>query len=238
MSGPRIRVVNPNTTASMTASAVAAARRAAPHATVEGSTPSRGVDSVESHVDEVWGALGVLEQVLAGERAGTDAYVVACFGDTGVPAAREVARGPVVGMTEAALLTAALVAHRFTVVTLPRRTREQSDRVVGALGLGHRCVVRAVDVPVAEVHEDSTHLLETFVEQGRLALEEDAAEALVLGCAGLTDLVDPLRARLGVPVVEGVAAATTLAVALLAQGVGTSRAATWAAPERLGPVGA
>ncbi len=72
-------------------------------------------------------------------QADTDAFVVACFGDTGVPAAREVATCPVVGMTEAALQTACLVAHRFVVVTLPARTIAHSERVVRALGFEHRC---------------------------------------------------------------------------------------------------
>jgi allantoin racemase len=232
-----IMIVNPNTTAAMTAAVVTAARRVAARGiSVVGATPSVGVSAVESNVDEIWGAVGVVEQVQLGERTGADGYVIACFGDTGVAAARELAAGPVVGMTEAALLTAALVAARFTVITMPRRTREQSHRVVQALGLGHRCTVRAVDEPVAGVAHGSLHLLDTFVTEGRRALHEDGAEAVVLGCAGLTDVVAPLHDALGVPVIEGVAAAVTMVEGLLAQGLTTSRAATFAAPERVRPV--
>ena len=138
-------VVNPNTTASMTAAVVAGARAVAgPGTEVVGATPSRGVASVESHVDELWGAVGVLEAVLNGERTGVDGYVIACFGDTGLLGAREAATGPVVGMTEAALYTAAMIAHRFSIITMPLRTMEQAERVVRAVGLGHRCTVRAV----------------------------------------------------------------------------------------------
>ena len=238
MSGRRIMIVNPNTTAAMTESVVAAARRvAAPDTEIVGATPTRGVASIESHVDEVWGSLGVLEQVLRGEAEGIDAYVVACFGDTGVPAAREVAAGPVVGMTEAALFAAAVIAHRFSIVTMPRRTVEQSDRVVRALGLGHRCTVHAVEVPVSGVAHGSAHLVDVFAARARRAIEDDAAEAIILGCAGLTDLLDPLREALGVPVIDGVLAAVTMAEGLLAQGLTTSRASTFAPPQRLGPEG-
>jgi len=234
----RIMIVNPNTTVAMTESVVAAARAVAgPETEIVGGTPSRGMSSIESHVDEVWGSFGVIEQVLAGERDGVDAYVIACFGDTGVPAAREIARGPVVGMTEAALFDAALVAHRFGIVTMPRRTIEQSDRVVRAAGLEHRCTVRAVDVPVADVAHGSGHLLDLFAVDGRRLLEEDAAEAIILGCAGLTDLVAPLTEMLGVPVIDGVLSAVTRAEGLLAQGLTTSRRSTFAPPERLGPDG-
>jgi allantoin racemase len=234
--GFRIAVVNPNTTAAMTARVVAAARPSTrPDTVLLAVTPTEGAATIESHVDEVHGAAGVLREVerleglAAAERP--DAYVVACFGDTGVPGAREAAAGPVVGMTEAALTTATLVAHRFSVITMPKRTREQSDRVVAALGLGHRCTVRAVDEPVAAVESSSLHLLDLFVEEGRRAIDDDAAEAIVLGCAGLADLAEPLSRALGVPVVEGVAAAVAQAEGLLAQGLGTSRISTWSRPE-------
>ncbi|KQP57212.1 aspartate/glutamate racemase family protein [Agreia sp. Leaf283] len=231
----RIAIINPNTTSAMTASVVAAATSAAREGTeLVGITPAHGVPSIESHIDEVHGAASALAEVqrletgAPGERP--DAYVIACFGDTGVPAAREAASGPVVGMTEAALSTAALIAHRFTVITMPPRTREMSDRVVRTLGLEHRVVVRAIDEPVSAVEDGSLHLLPLFIDEGRRALADDAAEAIVLGCAGLAELVGPLSDALGAPVVEGVSAAVAFADGLLAQGLGTSRVSTWAAP--------
>ncbi len=229
--GQRIAVVNPNTTESMTAAVLASASAVTRSSTeLVGITARHGVSTVESHTDEVTAALGVLDAVERAEATDRppDAYVIACFGDTGLPAAREAAAGPVVGMTEAALATATLVAHRFTVITMPRRTLEQSDRVVRALGLEHRCTVRAIDEPVSEVAEGARHLLEAFVEEGRRAKMHEASEAIILGCAGLADLVVPLRERLGIPVIEGVAAAVVLAEGLVAQGLSTSRAGTWA----------
>lgn len=229
-------IVNPNTTAEMTAAVLASAQQVAQPGTVLlAATATWGTHSIESHLDEAWGAVAVAELVEAAEPNGIDAYVIACFGDTGLPAAQEIAAGPVVGMTEAALFTAALIAHRFTIVTMPRRTLEQSDRVVRAVGLGHRCAVRAVDVAVSQVHSGSVQLLELFAAEGRRAIELDDAEALILGCSGLADLVDPLQETLGIPVIEGVAAGVSLAQALLAQGLTTSRANTRAHPPRRRP---
>jgi allantoin racemase len=225
----RITVVNPNVSDALTEVITDAARRVAPAGVeVRGVHPSAGVESVESHAEEAIAAVGVLEQIRAHD-ATTDAFVIACFGDTGVAAAREVAAGPVVGMTEAALMAACLVAHRFTVVTMPARTIAHTDRVVDALGLGRRCTVRAVDVPVHDLEAGSVHLLDAFTAEGRRAIEDDGAEAIVLGCAGLADLVEPLQSALGIPVVEGVAAAVGLAAALLAMGLATSRGSTFAA---------
>lgn len=220
----RITVINPNTSAELTATITQAAQAVAgAGVSVTGVHPAAGVPSVESHAEEAIAAVGVIEQVRA-HQADTDAFVIACFGDTGVHAARELATCPVVGMTEAALQTACLVAHRFVVITLPARTIAHSDRVVRALGLEHRCTVTAVDVAVADLVAGSTHLLDAFDEAARAA---DRAEAVVLGCAGLADLVDPLSDRLGVPVIDGVAAGVGLAAGLVAMGLNTSRASTF-----------
>ena len=90
--GPlRIAIVNPNTTRSMTDAMIrAAAQSARPYTELIALTPVRGVPSIESHVDEVWGALSVLREVERCEALENppDAYVIACFGDTGVPARR------------------------------------------------------------------------------------------------------------------------------------------------------
>jgi len=226
----RIAVLNPNATESMTDGiAAAAALVARPGTEVIGITAAAGPVVVETNAEEAVAAAAVLAEVDRAEKGNApDAWVIACFGDTGLAAARERASGPVVGMTEAALLTAALVAARFTIVTMPRRTRAMSERVIRELGLEHRCVVRAVDEPVASIAGGSGHLAPVFIAEGRAALLEDDAEAIVLGCAGLADLAAPLEAELGVPVIEGVAAGVSLAEALLAQGVRTSRAGTWA----------
>lgn len=226
----RIMVINPNTSDAITAAIVAAARMAAPHADVVGTHPSRGVASVESHTEEAWATIGVLEQIEVAEASATrpDAYVIACFGDTGVMAAREAASVPVVGMTEAALFTAVTLAHRFAIVTMPPRTVAQSDRVVEALGLAHRCSVRAVDVAVAELEDGSAHLLDAFADEARRAILEDGAEAIILGCAGLADLVEPLAAELGVPVIDGVAAGVAFASGIVAQRLSTSRQGAFA----------
>ena len=206
-----------------------AAKSARPDTELIALTAARGVASIESHVDEVWGALSVLREIERCEELTQppDAYVIACFGDTGVPAAREAARGPVVGMTESALMTATLLAHRFAIITMPPRTVAQSDAVIRNLGLGFRCTVRSVDEPVAQIENGSAHLLDAFVAEGRLAVA-DHAEALVLGCAGLADLVEPLQEALGVPVIEGVAAGLAIAEGLVAQRLSTSRINTWA----------
>lgn len=233
-----IRILNPNTTLAFTEElAAAAARRAAPGTVVDARSPTQGTPSVESHVEEAIGALGVIEQVVAGEREGVDGYVIACFGDTGVAAAREITAAPVVGMTEAAFYTAALVAARFSVITLPPRTRIHSERVLRETGMTDRCVLRAIDLPVLDLLNAEQAVLAAFLAEGQRALEKDYAEAIVLGCAGLSGLVDPLSRALGVPVIDGVMAGLKLAEGLVTLGLRTSKRSSFAPPPVKGLTG-
>ena len=164
----RITVINPNTSAELTATITKAAQAVAgAGVTVTGVHPAVGVPSVESHAEEAIAAVGVIEQVRA-HQADTDAFVIACFGDTGVAAAREVATCPVVGMTEAALQTACLVAHRFVVDHAacphhrPQRPRRPRARARAPLHRdrgrrGRRGVGRRLDPPPRRVRRSRTH---------------------------------------------------------------------------------
>jgi len=227
----RIKIINPNTTASFTAACLAAGRAVAGAQTqLLAGHPSSGTPAVECHVEEAIGTLGVIEQVRAGESAGVDGYVIACFGDTGLEAAREIATGPVVGMTEASLYVAALIAPVFGIVTLPRRTQVFAERVLRHAGLAHRCRVRAIDVPVLDCEDEADAVFEPFLAEARRAVSEDHAEAIILGCAGLQPLIARLESALGVAVIEGVAAAVKLVESLLALKLTTSKRGAWGYP--------
>lgn len=231
----RIQLINPNTTGAFTERLQSNAQAVAAAGTeIIATQPRLGTPSIESHSDEAWATLGVMAQVQAGEASGMDAYVIACFGDTGVAAAREVARGPVVGMTEAALMSACLVAATFSIITLPPRTLIHSRRVLHDLGMQHRCAgLRAIDVLVDDCREeDNEALYQTLLGEARIALQEDRCEALVLGCAGLAEMVEPLQHALGVPVIEGVNAAIKMAEGLVRLGLSTSKRSSFAYPPR------
>lgn len=228
----RIRVVNPNTTASMTAAIGACAERVAgPGVTVEAVNPSWGPPSLESHHDDAMAAPGVLELIAEGERDGVDGFVIACFGDPGLAAAREVATGPVVGIAEAAMRTASYLGRRFSVVTTLSRTVPHIEELALLYGLERQCAsVRASDIPVValETDPDAQDLIALIARQ---ALGEDRSDAIVLGCAGMTDFCADLGRELGVPVVDGVAAATVTVESLLRLGLGTGKQREFARPE-------
>jgi allantoin racemase len=227
----RIAILNPNTTTAFTTRLAAAARHVVSAGTeVIARSPACGPASLECHADEAASVPHLLALIREEEQLGTDAYVIACFGDTGIDAAREVAAGPVVGMTEAALFAAAMLASRFSIITLPPRTIAQSERVLRHVGLAHRCHIRAIDADVQDCVGLDDGLLSAMLVESQAAMHGDRAEAIILGCAGLSDLVAPMQAALSIPVLDGVCIAVTMVEALVRNGLRTSKALTYATP--------
>jgi allantoin racemase len=227
----RILVVNPNTTASMTATVAAAARSvAAPASEIVAVTSSMGPVSIEGYYDEALAVPGLLVEIARGQREGADAAIIACFDDTGLDAARALARIRVVGICEAAIAIASFIAQRFTVVTTMERSRVPIEHLVHRYGMAGRVRVRAADIPVLSLDDPASGAAGKLRGEIARALDEDRAEAIVLGCAGMADLAAELQRELGVPVVDGVAAAVKQAEALVALGLATSNRGAYASP--------
>jgi allantoin racemase len=228
----KIKVINPNTTPSMTEKIGAAARAvAAPGTTILAVSPSMGPVSIEGHYDEAVSVLGVLDEVRRGEAEGCDGYVIACFGDPGLLAAREIARGPVLGIAEAAMHAASMVGTGFSIVTTLARTVGIARHLVAAYGMSGQCRnIRATDLPVLDLERPDSSASAAILEECRRAVREDRADAIVLGCAGMADLARRIGDALGVPVVDGVTAAVKLVEALVALGLRTSKMGDLAFP--------
>ena len=228
----KLKVINPNTTHSMTDKIGAAARAvAAPGTTILAVSPAMGPVSIEGHYDEAVSVLGVLDEVRRGEAEGCDGYVIACFGDPGLLAAREIARGPVVGIAEAAMHAASLIAAGFSIVTTLARTVGIARHLVEAYGMSRHCRgIRATDLAVLDLERPDSSASAAILEECRRAVREDRADAIVLGCAGMTDLAKRIGDALEVPVVDGVTAGVKLVEALVALGLRTSKAGDLAFP--------
>jgi allantoin racemase len=225
-----IHVINPNTTRSMTLKIGAAAKAAAsPGVEVTTVNPVYGPASIEGYFDEAFSVPGLIEEI--GKARDADAFVIACFDDTGLEAARCATPAPVIGIGEAAFHMASLIAAKFSVVTTLSRSIVPIEHNLVKYGLLSRCArVRAAEVPVLALEEpgsDARCLIEGEIER---ALAEDGAEAIVLGCAGMTDLARDLALKAGVPVLDGVVCAVSLAESLVRLGLKTSKHRTYAAP--------
>ncbi|CAJ0992511.1 aspartate/glutamate racemase family protein [Pantoea sp. Nvir] len=220
-----IQVINPNTSLAMTEIIGASARAvAAPGTEIIVVPSSQGVPSIEGHFDEVIAAVVVLEHVKRGKEQGVCGHVIACFGDPGLLAARELASGPVIGIAEAAMHTATLVATRFSIVTTLPRTLLIVRHLLQQYGFIHHCAaLHSIDLPVLAL-EDSSGIAQEKVRQCCLqAKNQDGCGAIILGCGGMAMLAPELSQDLGIPVIDGVSAAVKIVEALVSLGLGTSK---------------
>jgi len=225
-----IQVINPNTSRAMTDGIARTAREVAgPDTKVLAVTSPMGPASIESHYDEALAVPGVLAAVRDGEREGAAGHVIACFGDPGLDAAREIAAGPVVGIAEAAMHAAAFLGRSFSVVTTLSRTSGQAWDLARRYGFGTRCAgVHACGIPVLDL--DSPAARATIGTACAAARDAGDCDVIVLGCAGMTGLAAELTGELGIPVVDGVAAAVKTVEGLVALGLRTSKRDEYAAP--------
>ena len=227
-----ITVINPNTTRAMTEMIGSCARGvAAPGTRIAAVNPPMGPASIESHYDEALSVPGLLHEIAAAEREGSDGYVIACFGDPGLDAARELAGGPVVGIAEAAMHAATLVGRSFSIVTSLSRTVGRAQDLVRHYGFADRCVgVYACDIPVLALDDPSSEAAQVIIDLCRETIERDKCDSIVLGCAGMAELCCYISAQVGVPVIDGVSAATKLVESLVTLGYTTSRRDEFARP--------
>lgn len=226
----RILVVNPNTTAAMTDKIAHAARMAAFSGTeIVAVNPDRGPESIEGYYDEALAVPGLLTEMR--KSPDMDAYIIACFDDTGLDAARCLTGAPVIGIGEAAFHMASLLGHRFGVVTTLARSIPAIENNLQKYGLSGRCAkVRAADVPVLDLEHNHGEAGEKIATEISISISADGADAIVLGCAGMADMAHRLSRRFGMPVLDGVACAVKLAEALAGIGARTSKLNGYAAP--------
>lgn len=227
-----LHIVNPNTTASFTSKIGRAAAAVAGHETeLLVTQPDIGPVSIEGYYDEAFAVPGLLAKIAEAEAKGAEAHVIACFDDTGLDAARALASAPVIGIGEAGYHAASLIAGRFSVITTLSRSIPALEHNLLRYGLASRCAkVRASEVPVLELESPGSQAAALISAEIEAAKAEDRADAIVLGCAGMTDLAASLTRKHELPVIDGVAAAVALAEALVRLGLQTSKRGGYAAP--------
>ncbi|MEZ8968143.1 Asp/Glu/hydantoin racemase [Vibrio breoganii] len=228
----KINLINPNTCQGMTDKiAISAHNVALADTVIMASSPINGPESIESAFDETIAAAALLDLIQQGEEQGVDAHIIACFGDPALDAAREIATKTVIGIAGAAFQLASLVSYRFGVVTTMTRTLPASEHLLQRYGYQHLCSgVRATDIAVLDLESIDLDTYQALKQECLTAINEDGAEAIVLGCAGMSDLADELSRQLEVPVIDGVVAAVKLAESLHQLKLTTSKKGQYAKP--------
>jgi len=226
----KIRVIVPVTTQEFVATTgpqyTAAAR---PDVEISVVGLDRGPASLESDYEDALAVPDLLARVRTAEAEGMDAVIIDCMADPGLAPARELASIPIVGPAQTAMHLAAILAHRFSVITVLERDIPLMDRLARLYGLESSLAsARPVHIPVLELGQDRERLMEALVEQSARAVTEDGAHAIVFGCTGMKGLAQEVERALAergypVPVIDPSLAALKLAEGLVDLGLSHSK---------------
>jgi len=234
----RILVLNPNTSAEITARLAAAAEEAAAEGTIiSTATAARGVPYIATRAEaQIGGAIAL--EMLAERHRDYDAAIIAAFGDPGLFGARELFDLPIVGLAEASMLTACMLGRRFAIVTFARALGPWYQECVEMHGLTGRCAgIRMLDDPfqsIGNVQDEKEGLLAALAKEAARELE---ADVVILAGAPLAGLATRIRDRLPVPVVDQMAAAVKQAEALATLGVRKATVGTFRRPDAKRTIG-
>jgi len=211
--GDRILVINPNSTEAVTADIDKAMEplRMPGGPAIECVTLKEGPPGIDTqaHVESV---VAPIAAVVKSRDNDCSAFVIACYSDPGLHAVREVTSKPVLGIAECGILTALTLGQRFGVISILRKSIPRHLRYVGQMGLHDRMAGdRAIGLGVVEFVDEAR----TFSRMAEVAAElrdDDGADVLIMGCAGMARYRADLEEAVRIPVVEPTQAAVAMAI--------------------------
>jgi allantoin racemase len=227
----RILLLNPNTSVAITDRLLAAAQVVvSPSTTLIPLTAPRGVPYIATPAEAQIGGAVALE-MLAEHHHAADAAIIAAFGDPGLLGARELFDIPIVGMAEAAMLSACMFGRRFVIVTFATALGPWYEDCVAMHGMSSRCAgVRMLDDGFRSISDIQDEKETMLVDLACTAIAETSADVVILGGAPLAGLAAKVKHRIPVPVVDQVQAAVKQAEALVALQVRKATAGTFRRP--------
>ena len=215
----RILVINPNSTEAVTRAMDAALTglRFSGGPVIDCATLAEGPPGIESQTDSD-GVVAPLCRLIEGVGSDADAFVIACFSDPGLHAARELGVGPIFGMAECGMLMAMTLGDRIGVISILGRSIPRHARQFRALGVDSRVAGDlAVDLGVVALADEAV-TLERMTSVGRRLRDAHGADVLVMACAGMARYRERLEQAVGLPVVDPTQAAVGFAIAAVGLG--------------------
>ncbi|MXP51345.1 aspartate/glutamate racemase family protein [Pantoea sp. SoEX] len=230
-----IQVINPNTTTSINNIINRSIQRVkSDHTNISITSPAKGgISAIEGNFDGTIAAMGILEQIKIGKSQGAVGHIIACFGDPGLLAAREISIAPVIGMAEAAMHIATLLSTKFSIITTLPRASFIIRQLVQQYGMTNYCAsIRNINCSVLELANNKKILKENIFQCCLESKNKDGIGAIILGCAAMSDLAPLLTQELKLPVIDGISAAVTLVELLIKLGLSTSKHGDFSFPSK------
>ncbi|MCD5976050.1 aspartate/glutamate racemase family protein [Pseudomonas quasicaspiana] len=206
-------VINPNSNSHVTAGIDSALQplRLANGPAIHAMTIEQGPSAVQTQQDMAAVTI-LLSRLVAEKQAQAGAFVIACFSDPGLAAVREITQRPVFGIGECAVLTAMTLGQQFGVIAMQRSALGRHLRTYGAMGVMDRFAGElAVDLSMEQLGDPDV-TFKRLLAVGRQLRDQNQADVLIMGCAGMAVYRQALQHELGVPVVEPCQAGAAMAL--------------------------
>lgn len=173
---------------------------------------------IDYYTDQAIAAPGMM-QIVKENEAEYDAFIVACHCDPNLDLLKQITDKPVVGIGEASMKLATMLGHSFSVVSAGKHSIPNKRALIHKYGLDNDCA--SVRGPKDDFDDPTVE--GPYLNAAQIAMEEDLAEVIVLGCAGFAGMSEKMSAELGVPVLDGVVSALIIATGLVKAGYTTSK---------------
>ena len=215
----KLLIINPNSDESMTQAILSSATRFSRNNFDVSCLSTPGAPPfIDTYLD-IAAAMPVMAELLHKHEADYDGFIVACHCDPNLDLMKESTDKPMVGIGEASMKIATMLGHRFSVISTDERSVPNKEALIRSYHL--QDLAASVRSPAPAWADESEH--NQYLLTARAAVDEDMAEVIVLGCAGMTGLDKRLESELGVPVLDGVVCALIIASGLVKYQTSTSK---------------
>ena len=228
----KLLVINPNTSEAMTEDIRNTVNRVKrPDTTVTVTKLDFGPEGLESFYDYALSAFGLC-RLLHKEKEHYDGVLVACYGDPGLYAAKEICQCPVLGIAETSIAMSLLMGGSFAVLAASEKAVPMMENMISQYGMKARSAgVFPLNMGVLDAEANRDETISRLIEKGRTAISK-GAEVLILGCAGMTGFSEPVKKALGVPVIDPVEISFLTLEMMCRGGFGTSKIGLYKTPDQ------
>jgi len=189
---------------------------------------NKGSTSIEDAYDEAINSPYILEKI-KDIGSNYDAIVIDCFGDPGLDAAREITKVPVIGVNEASTHIASQISSKFSIINILPETENLILKILTKNGLLQSLAsIVTINIPVLSLEKEVDKTVESIIKGIEKAVKEDKAQAIVLGCTGMSFLLESVKEKLTqkgieVPIIEPLRAGVYTAVSWILLDIAQSK---------------
>ncbi|WDI78371.1 aspartate/glutamate racemase family protein [Candidatus Purcelliella pentastirinorum] len=213
-----IKIINPNSSKKITKEIDTIAKNTANFNTKIITTRYvNGISSIENYYDEAICIPNILKEIKKeSKNKEIKGYIIACFGDPGLLAARELTKYPVIGIAEAAMHITSLISTKFSILTTLPYCIPMIQKLINTYGFKNICCnIHSINLSVNKIKKHTKELIKKIEKKCQIIIKNDNCNSIILGCSAMSPLSNYLTKKLNIPIIEGISSAVKLIETLI-----------------------